>query len=342
MKTIYFAIAVACATLVACSKEQKDAPELVPASQQAELTIGLSQTVKAGEDTSVDDTVNTIQVFVFNSGILDAYKSATTAEVVSGEIKLKCTQGLRDIWVLVNAPQQSGTITASALASAVISMTETNSYGNFVMVGKAGEQSIGSVYKKDIAVDRIVSRVRLMKVKRDMSANGLGSVDFKLTRIYLSDVADNACYDIFTPKYPSEFFWQNPSGGSIDVSNPLVYKDAGAVALLDGKSYETVNSFYACPNPGNNTKLIVEVLLDGKYYTYPVPIGKIESNKTYDICLLTITRPGNPANGDDINDPGENQELSYASATFTIKVNEWTPVSTFGGVNGVVDGNIEI
>lgn len=342
MKTIYFAIAAACAALVACSKEQKDAPESMPSSQQAELTIGLSQTSKAGGDVSADGTMNTIQVFVFNSGILDAYKAATAAEVALGEVQLKCTQGIRDIWVLVNAPQQSGTISASALASAVISMTETCGPGNFVMVGKAGGQNIGSVYQKDIAVDRIVSRVRLMKVKRDMAANGLGSVEFKITRIYLSDAADNACYDIFTPQYPSKFLWQNPSGGSINVSNPLVYKDAGAVALQDGKLYETVNSFYSCPNPGNNTKLIVEVLLDGKYYTYPVPIGKVESNKTYDIGQLTITRPGNPSNGDDVNDPGENQEISYATATFTIKVNDWDPVSTFGGADGVVDGNIEI
>ena len=59
MKTIYFAIAAACAALVACSKEQKDAPESMPSSQQAELTIGLSQTSKAGGDVSADGLADT-------------------------------------------------------------------------------------------------------------------------------------------------------------------------------------------------------------------------------------------------------------------------------------------
>ena len=348
MRTNLLLIAAACTVFAACENNlgmnnESECP--------AKLCLSLEQTTKADIQTGNESKVSDIQVFVFKGDAVDAYKKASATEVAAKKVELTCTQGERDIWTLVNAPDMSGIFSMSALESQV-SLLSHNATDKFVMVGKNEKEEVEALHTASVYVDRIVSRIRLFQVKRNMTNSGLKNASFKVTRVYMTNAAGNACYDIFTPKYPEEVQLLNATGESMAKSNPFVYSAVAQPSeIQDGASYgvaytdagtTATHNFYVYPCAEGITKLVVEIMIDNQYYTYPIPVGTIASNKSYDIKMLTVTRPGNLSNGDDNVDPDENEEIVKSSATFTISVNDWTPVLTFGGDNGVKEGKIEI
>lgn len=362
MKKYIFLAAAACISLAACNKTVE--PSTAPKGEGAKVTITFdSKATKAEIQTADEAAVTSIQAFVFSAGSVDAYANATSTEIAAKEMTVSCTQGTRDIWVVVNAPSLAEVTTLAGLKAAVSNLTADNAAAKFVMVGKKDGESIGATYATSIAVDRIVSRVRLFQVKRDMANEALKTVDFEITRAYLTCVNDNACYDIFTPTWPETINWLNArfaNGGAISTDNAFVYdKLATSAVLANGEIYGTLygdattvatHTFYTYPNQYSvrekeegesydQTKLVVECKIDGKFYTYPIPLGAISYNKTYDVKLLTITRLGNPSDGDDDVEDHEDDIISGATATFTVTVNDWTQVLTFGGV---VEGEITI
>lgn len=350
MKPTLFIIAAACAALAACTKGTE-----VPNNtglQTARVTLSFGNLAKDAIQTADEAKVSRIQVFVFKGDGLDAYKDASAVELKSGKIELTCTRGLRNIWVVANAPDLSSITSESALKERVTGMTEDNTADNFVMVGKADNEEITAIYSKTVDVDRIVSRIRLFSIKRDMSSSPLAQLPFEVTRVFLTNAVDNACYDIYTPVLPPETVLLNKVGDKIATANPFVYDPARTPAeLTDGNVYgkpygdsgdPATHTFYSYPDPEGRVKLVIEVKMDGKFYTYPVPIGITGANKTYDIKLVTLTKSGNPSDGDDEISAGENEDIEPAAATFSVTVNDWTPVLTFSGENGVVDGNITI
>lgn len=351
MKTKLLSIMAACAALAACSKTVELSPVDAP-DEKANLSIGLEVRSKAGLQTGDEVKVSGIQVFVFKGHSLDAYKNATSDEIAKAKVELSCTQGDRDVWVLVNAPDLSSVTSSSVLSSSVSRLSADNASDKFVMVGRAEGEKITAIYSKTVEVDRIVSRIRLYQIRRNMWSESMKSLDFKITRVFLTNAADNACYDIFTPAVPQEYIFLNKVGETLSFDVPFVYDKAKEPSTVqDGSSYgnayadagsQAAHTFYTYPCTEGCTKLVVEVLLDGNYYTYPVPLGEIGSNKTYDIKMLTITRAGNPSDGDDVIDPEENEDIVPASASISITVNDWTPILTFGGEYGVKEGNIEI
>lgn len=362
MKKYFLIAAAACMTLAACNKsETVSLPKGESACARLILEDGMT---KAGEFQTADEAkVTSIQAFVFNGGAFDAYANATAAEIAAKEMKVSCTQGTRDIWVIINAPSLASITTLSGLKAAVSNLTADNAADKFVMVGKKEGENIVADYATSIAVDRIVSRVRLFQVKRDMSNDALRTVDFEIVRAYMSCVSDNACYDVFTPTYPSAISWLNArfaNSGAMATTNAFVYNRlASSASVANGSIYGTEYvdnttvapfTFYVYPNQYSvreasapetydQTKLVVECRIDGQYYTYPIPVGTVSYNKTYDVKLLTITKLGNPSDGDDDVEGGEDDVIERTTATFTVTVSDWTQVLTFGGV---VDGNITI
>lgn len=357
MKKFLFITAVACAALAACNREEGP----------ARVSITLSDSgVKADLQTADEAKVTGIMAFVFKGNSLDAYAEATPAEIEAKEMTVSCTQGTRDIWIVVNGPESLGSITtASGLRKAVSNLTEDNNPGNFVMVGKACDESVSTESTVSINVHRIVSRVRLFQVMRDMENQTLASLPadrFKIVRAYMTCVTGNACYDVFTPEHPGSYKWLSAiwsNSAAIATGNTFIYdKPVTAIPLAEDASYGTeyangsttaTHTFYVYPSEfdsvtGNpvetdQMKLVVECLIDGEFYTYPIPLGSVSYNKTYDVKLLTIKHLGNNSNGDDTIDGGEDEVIRHTSATFSITVKDWTQVLTFGGVN---NGNITI
>ena len=78
-----------------------------------------------------------------------------------------------------------------------------------------------------------------------------------------------------------------------------------------------------------DTRLVVEATLDGRKYYYPVTMPKMESNKSYEISELKITRPGS----DDPDKP-----IEIVDQDFKITVNPWDVVlvGNDGGAGNVI------
>ena len=361
MKKHLVFLAAACAVLAACQKEEAAVVETV-APAKVELKIGSKASKALVADTANEAKVNSIQAFVFNGNSLDAYDYASAAEIEAQAMEVSCSQGKRDIWVIVNAPSLASVTTLSALKASVTSLLTDNAADSFVMIGKAEGETVTETYAKTIYVDRNVSRVRLFQIKRDMTSEALKDVEFKIVRAYITDAIDNSCIDVYTPTEPEAYVWKSAyfaNSGAMETGSAFLYKKLeSAVSLANGATNGTAYAdnvaadwnFYVYPNKNtgkdtaspatfDQTKLVVECYINGSYYTYPIPLGAVSYNKTYDVKLLTITKLGNNSNGDDVVDEGEDDVITAATATFTVTVNDWEQVLTFGGVT---DGNITI
>lgn len=367
MKKQFLILAAACAVLAACNKEESACIK-TGGPARVELHIGSNGAKALIADTNNEAKVNSVQAFVFNGNAVDAYGVATADDLKKETvtINLNCSQGIRDIWAVVNAPSLSSITTLADLKASVTSLLADNAADSFVMIGKADGENVGEDYEKTIFVDRNVSRIRLFQVKRDMKTDALKDVEFKIVRAYITNAVDNSCIDVYTPTWPETFVWKStyfPTAGPMETGSAFLYhKLESEVTVANGETYGTAYAdggvadwnFYVYPNSHgakdtaepvafDQTKLVVECYINGQYYTYPIPLGEISYNKSYDVKLLTITKLGNNANGDDNvdNTPEypEDEIISTTTATFTIVVNDWEQVLTFGGV---VDGNIRI
>ena len=316
MKKSIFAFAAALAALVACNKNeatpmQPQNPEsLVP----CELTVGICGAMTKATAVSADNEakVNNLQVFVFRGDDLDAYASVDNAQ----ELTLSCTAGDRVVYALVNAPDYSA-VPGKAALLAKVSELSANSLTNFEMVGSKSV-TLPQSEKVSIDVNRIASRVVLKKITRNFTSEALQALNFKVDAIYLINVAGNTSYDLSAA--PAK--WYNVAENKNELAS-LLY-DAPASLITNGQSYSTAHTFYAYPNDlaTNTTRLVIETTLGETKYYYPINLPEMAANKSYEIEEVKITRPGS----DNPDEP-----VSFADATFSINVIDWTVVPVTEG-----------
>ena len=311
MKKTIFAFAAALAALVACNKN--DVAPMGPQTQESlepcELTVGIcgSMTKAVAVTKENEAKVNNLQVFVFRGNELDAYAAVDNAM----ELTLSCTAGEREVYALVNAPDYSSVSGKSALL-AKVSELSANSLTNFEMVGSKSV-TLPQASTVSIDVNRIASRVVLKKVTRNFTSPALQSLEFTVDAIYLINVAGNTSYDLTA----APAAWYNVAKYNSELSALL--HDSVGNKIVDGQSYSTAHSFYSYPNDATSktTRLVIETTLGDTKYYYPINLPAMESNKSYEIAEVTITRPGS----DDPDVP-----VSFADATFSINVIDWTVV----------------
>ena len=317
MKKSIFAFAAAFVALVACNKNEATPmqPQNHPETPEpCELTVGICGAMtKATAVTAENEAmVNNLQVFVFRGDDLDAYATVDNAK----ELTLSCTAGEREIYALVNAPDYSA-VPGKAALLAKVSELSANSLTSFEMVGSKSV-TLPQASTVSIDVNRIASRVVLKKITRNFTSAALQSLDFTVDAIYLINVAGNTSYDL--TKAPAA--WYNVAKNNNELAN-LLY-DAPASAVANGQSYIPVHTFYGYPNDlsVNTTRLVIETTLGTTKYYYPINLPAMESNKSYEIEEVTITRPGS----DNPNEP-----VSFADASFSINVIDWTVVPVTEG-----------
>jgi hypothetical protein len=317
MKKTILAFAAALGALVGCSKTE--VIPMTPQNQQqgpepCELTVGISGAATRATAVSADSEakVNNLQVFVFRGNDLDAYAAADNAK----ELTLSCTAGEREVYALVNAPDYSAVSGRSALL-AMVSQLSANSIGSFEMVGSRSV-TLPQASAVSIDVSRIASRVVLKKITRSFTSEALQGLDFTVDAVYLINVAGSTSYDL--TKAPET--WYNIAGKS-DKLTGLLY-DAPASTVADGDSYTPAHTFYGYPNDlsANTTRLVIETTLGNTKYYYPISLPAMESNKSYEIEEVTITRPGS----DDPDEP-----VSFADASFSVNVIDWTVIPVTEG-----------
>ena len=316
MKKSIFAFAAALAALVACNKN--DVAPMQPQNQESlvpcELTVGICGAMTKATAVSADNEakVNNLQVFVFRGDDLDAYASVDNAQ----ELTLSCTAGDRVVYAFVNAPDYSAVPDKAALL-AKVSELSANSLTNFEMVGSKSV-TLPQSEKVSIDVNRIASRVVLKKITRSFTSEALQALNFKVDAIYLINVAGNTSYDFSAAPVK----WYNVAENKNELAS-LLY-DAPASLIVNGESYSTAHTFYAYPNDlaTNTTRLVIETTLGETKYYYPINLPEMAANKSYEIEEVKITRPGS----DNPDEP-----VSFADATFSINVIDWTVVPVTEG-----------
>lgn len=343
---------------------REGAPVVDPANQ-AILNVRVTGSVastKAETTASEQDEakVNKIEVLVFNdNGGLDAYKSSDgTGLKVEG---VSSSTGSKIIVAVVNAPDGAGINEVQSLdelRAKHSSFIDDNAADNFVMYGEETKTLVASATNDvTVTVNRLAARLRVDKITRAFLSTMPGLVNlpasgFEITRVYLTNVAGDVNYGSsisteanttwVTDESPLK---ATPARGVAINKGALVYEAANSASgmnqLAQNDSYVNTHRLYAYPNASDEqiTKLVVEVKIADHYYTFPIAFENLKSNYSYEIRNITITRLGNPSNGDDTIDPNEPTDPIVAvDFDADIAVNPWNLVLM--GEEG--DGNIVI
>ena len=310
----------ALAALASCNKQPVEKAAAQSATLDVCITAGAptkSTTVSEGDEAAVAR----IEVLVFNeSGGLDAYQLYDGSNhKVSG---ITSTTGAKTVVAVVNAPDGSGVGSVTDLASlrALTSHFKAdNDPDHFVMYGEtAAILTSSGTNQVTVEVARLAARIRIDKITRSLGNGGLAALsadDFEIVRFYLINAADDVNYGASISAAANSNWLTDDSAKPANIDNDaLVYSAAVATGnankLAQGSSYENVHRLYAYPNASatQKTKLVVEIKIDGEYYTFPIAIDTVESNNSYEIRNLTITRLGNWSDGDDVIDTNESTE----------------------------------
>ena len=279
-----------------------------------ELTVGIcgAMTKATGVTTDNEAKVNKLQIFVFRGDDLDAYASVENAK----ELSLSCTAGEREVYALVNAPDYSS-VPGKAALLAKVSELSANTLTNFEMVGSKSV-TLPQTGTVSIDVNRIASRVVLKKITRNFTSAALQALDFTVDAIYLVNVAGNTSYDLTAA--PST--WYNIAENKGELASLLA--DTPTAPIAQGQAYDTDHTFYAYPNDlaVNTTRIVIETTLGTSKYYYPINLPEMAANKSYEIEEVVLTRPGS----DNPDEP-----VSFADATFSINVIDWTVVPVTEG-----------
>ena len=327
-KIALFAAVAATLCTVACNKEiAGQAGNDVKANEaQQEQRYDLKVNVRSGDLVQTKSTtitaaneiaVNNLQVFVFRGDALDAYVSVNDDD----ELTVSCTGGERQVYALVNCPDLSAVSTKTALLATTSNLYD-NSGTNFQMIGHQDEVDLPDDSPVTIDVHRIAARVVIKKISRAFTVSALASKSFRIDQIFLINVAG----DINFGETEAPTVWYNKWMYTSEQA-AFTY-DAPSASLANNASYSTVHSFYAYPNPtvgdsdsstwsARHTRLVVKATLGSDVYYYPITLPVLESNKSYEIEELILTRPGSDH---------PDKPVTFEDCTFNINVVGWTTV----------------
>ena len=354
MKTRFTLLSLAAACLmVGCNKNAELPAKSSAVDDPVDLSVGISTGIatKATLDgTAAENTVSSVQVFVFKrSGSAYVFEASGKAEGDS-PLHLTVTSGDKSILALVNEPADYTSEKSHDAILSKVTALKDNSPSCFAMVGETDYRVSATERSVSVPVDRIAARIRVKKITNELR-NGFAGKSVKLLRVYLTGAA--AVSDYRKSASGSSLYATKGIASALDLDgtavsnaseksavNALIYKQIGSSVIPESGSYDTPVSLYAYPNGGGvrPTHLVAELEIDGNAYTYPVEIPLLESNSTYEFSELVIRSIGNPSNGDDTIDPGEDNPISSEEVSFSVEVQGWNvhPVS-----NGA-DGNYTI
>lgn len=333
-KTAFFLAAAAAALCtISCNKDLpgQAGNDNIPteAVETAELKLSIvgnggSATKSAVAD--FDDThseVTSIQFFVFDGEVLDAYKKVTSGLSATMTVKT----GSKTIWAVVNAPDINNVTTLTQLKSVNSALTDNASH--FVMVGSTTE-TVPSEDPIEIEVKRIASRVVVKKVTAAFTNPAYAAMECNLVDMFLVNVPGDINLNLTNS--PSTWYCQRAYGVVSGIADLL--HTSGGSHDLNTSAFETVCRHYSYPNPtvadsqattwsARHTRMVIEVQLGTETFYYPVTLPVLEPGKSYEIENLTITRKGSTS---------PDQPISLSDATFEISVKNWTVVPVTEGI----------
>lgn len=290
---------------------------------QATVSISLAlpgETRTTGASSIGESRINTLQVFIFNpDGSLESSASSS-----ADTVRLRCRYGAKTIWAIANAPDLSAVTTLGALAASV-SRLDDNAPASLVMAGDRS-LTIDSDRSVSIPVSRLCAKIVVGKITKAFTSGILQGKRLTLRRIYLTNVAGDRTFE---------------SGGTVSLwYNRLGYQGECDALLCDpvGRDVDPVleetHVFYVYPNASESaargapwtprcTRLVLEAELEGETCYYVIDLPGLESNHSYVLSDLVLTRPG----------AGDEESVTAASGVrFSFSVRSWTEADPYNEV----------
>ncbi|MCQ2159148.1 MAG: fimbrial protein [Bacteroidales bacterium] len=312
MKTSIIALAACAAVFASCQKSFMPVSETQTFSGRFPVSVGVCNTYSGNTKalTTKDDNISSVQILVFRGNDIDAYGQTASGNAVT----VSCTEGERTIYAVVNGPDCSGVATVSQLKEKTFSLGD-NTCEKVIMTGSVTKTLAPSTEPVSIEVHRLLSRVVVKNIKRDMSAASLASMGFTLTACYLTNVPGNGNIGDTASATTWYNVGQNDPNLPSNVSN-LIYDKISNGILANTKSYDKVHTFYSLPNVRSSKalRLVIEATMGEKTYYYPIDVPSLTSNQSYEISNVTIKRPGSDS---------PDKVVSFDDISFTVKVADW-------------------
>lgn len=318
--------------LSSCSVESVPAGDGNVSGERMGVRFLVEEPVTKAPVTAHEADVNWYDVLVYRSdvGTLDAVKhqsgrSAVTVDV-SGNTALHW-------YVIANGPsdQLSGYRTESAFLEALSLLTQSTETslvmqddGVFVVSDDQSEVTV--------RLDRFACKVTVNGIEVKYIDSLEGSHTFTLERIALINVVGAIPYSGVPIAPSNRAQWYNRM--TIDNSAPALVKGMtvtsfGSQSITSSARVSCVESLYCMPNPTSNsvnsatdpnwsvrnTRVVVELKIDGESNWYSVDLPAMQPNTHYILDKFTIMGPG--AEGPDY--PVQRNNVS-----FTVEVRPWT------------------
>ena len=333
MKKTFLILAAAAALASACSKETEPGSGS-ETSRRLNLIVDItgSQDTKAtgikGDETD-EEKVNSLQVFVFNGDIVDGYGKGSSTK----SLRIGCTAGAREVYALVNVSEDLSTIASKTQLMAKVSSLN-NSNDSFEMIGIQSEVIDSDDQPLTVVVNRFAARIKVKKVTNALTSPALQAQSFTLKGMHITNVAADINFGKSSSHKVSK--WYNKM--CLESQNNLgsITNDVLSTSVGYGKSYTTAHYFYAYPNSAGfsssttwserATMLVLKIQIGSTLYDYPIVLPALESNKSYEIEEIRITRPGNLDDGKE----GGTDEITPVEGRdcqFEISVNPWSIVA---------------
>lgn len=285
-----------------------------------------STKAKVSYDHELD--VHSLQVYAFLNGDLDVY-----GESHSDTLVLSCTQGKRTFYALINAPTMADITTEDQL-KAKASDLSNSTLTSLEMIGSK-EAEISKTNKSvQIEVSRLASRIVISKITKAFTSTALQNQSFKVKRMYLVNASSKAAYG--APATP--LVWSNPKKFNDSLSDKL---KAFMVDTLDKSitsetqyQYNQAHTYYCYPNGTATdsdadddftprfTRLVIEAEIGSELCYYPINLPNLESNKSYNISEIKITKPGSTS---------PDEPVTTMNCVVTLVVKQWNDVSVTDG-----------
>ena len=290
-----------------------------------------------------DQPVYSLQVFIFNASTgkleIDKYVQSNSMQITS-------LVGAKHVWAVTNHAKINGVPTETDFR-ALTTRLEDNYYSGstyLIMVGEKDVTVVEDGNSVSIDVTRLHSRIELKKVTVDFHNNYLEGCTFRITEMYLKNVAGDAM--LTTTDYAPTVWYNKLTDQNNAAVNPLISDHSLDIALpTDGSAAsEYVQSlvnrvWYTYPNPtvpdaapvnswtsstdARHTRLVIHGEVSGapvggtvqSYYVFTLPV--LQKNASYVISEVKITMLGKNNDNDD-----ERTETGIAS--ISLNVLDWT------------------
>jgi len=286
------------------------------------LNVGNFSLTKAGDQSTNDVTINSVQVFVFNkdTGQLDNCRRETFSAAVDGctLTPFECTVGVKEIWAIVNWPEDltsaaANVTTLDDFKSRTAKLAD-NRLDNLLMSGNIESRLLkAGTDAATVEVSRLCAAVVLTQVTNRMEVLAYRD-KFQVIGAYLMNVpgvqrvdGTIAASGASCPKPSAWYAWYRkaPTSEPQELLSETFLPRPAKTAY--GESYGVHHTFYTFANDYNyiegdtsdggqksSTYLVVECEVDGVACVYPVLMPEMVRNKKYNVKLTVNHVGGDP------------------------------------------------